>query len=188
MVYWPKAEIECAALEMQDALNIRYLLKDVKDQPIEPISKDMANAPWNKVIKRSEERGRSQISNNLNILDTLYQKNISASKEPWTKLKLYPSKEYDDFDLMLRVLEQKGVKPLFVLIPANGRWADYAGFSAQERRDYYQRIRGMIQARGFEVADFSSKEYEPYFMQDTWHIGLKGWAEVDQVIEKFVNN
>ena len=94
--------------------------------------------------------------------------------------------EYDDFDLMLRILQQKGAKPLFVLIPANGRWADYAGFSPQERKDYYFRIRSMIQEKGFTVADFSSKEYEPYFMQDTWHLGPKGWAEVDKAIEQYL--
>ncbi|AHF08684.1 D-alanyl-lipoteichoic acid biosynthesis protein DltD [Desulfitobacterium metallireducens] len=188
IAYWPQAEIECAALEVQDALKIRYLLNVVKEHPSIPVSPEIANQPWNTVIKKSEQRGKALISNKLNILDSLYEKTTKPeTKKAWSILKLYPSKEYDDFDLMLRVLQQKGVKPLFVLIPANGLWADYAGFSPQERQDYYQRMRSMIQAKGFEIADFSSQEYEPYFMQDMWHIGTKGWAEVDKVINQYVH-
>lgn len=196
LCYLPQAEIECAALEIQDAVKIRDVVYDVKSEDAIPVFNNKNKAKqaglddsWDKLLKQSEQRGKALISNNLNILDTLYPKHTEpGSKESWSKLKLYPSKEYEDFDLMLRVLQQKGAKPLFVLIPANGRWADYAGFSQQERKDYYQRIRSIIQEKGFTVADFSSKEYEPYFMQDTWHIGLKGWAEVDQAIEQYVKS
>lgn len=190
--YRPFAEIECAALEIQDAVKLRDVVHEVKPEDAIPVfnkSKQVgSHENWDLLLRQSEQRGRALITNNLNILDTLYPKDTGpGSRGSWSKLKLYPSKEYDDFDLMLRVLRQKGAKPLFVLIPANGRWADYAGFSPQERRDYYHRIRSMIEEKGFTVADFSSKEYEPYFMQDTWHLGLKGWAEVDKVIEQYVD-
>jgi len=168
---------------------VRDLVKKVKPHELLQTAKEKPEVSWNTLLKRSEQRGKSLISNDLNILDTLYPKYTEPEmKGSWSRLKLYPSKEYNDFNLMLRVLKEKGAKPLFVLIPANGRWADYAGFSLQEREDYYRRIRSMIQDNGFLVADFSSKEYEPYFMQDTWHIGLKGWAEVDSAIEQFVHS
>ena len=186
--YRPQAEIECAALEIQDALKVRDLIQEARSQEVKPVPPDKIEIPWDTLVKQSEQRGKALISNNLNILDTLYPKQVKPGAQgSWSKLKLYPSKEYDDFDLMLRVLQQKGVKPLFVLIPANGQWADYAGFPPQERKDYYQRIRSMIQAKGFTLADFSSKEYEPYFMQDSWHLGVKGWAEVDAVIDQYVH-
>lgn len=189
---WPQAETECAALEIQDAINVRYVVNEVKSQETVPVfqkSKQVGSYEnWDTLLKQSEQRGKALITNKLNILDTIYPKYTDPrTRESWSKLKLYPSKEYDDFDLMLKVLQQKGAKPLFVLIPANGRWADYAGFAPQERKDYYQRIRSLIQKKGFSVADFSSKEYEPYFMQDTWHLGLKGWAEVDKAIEQYVD-
>lgn len=187
--YWPAAEIQCAALEVQDVLSVRDLVKKIKPHEFLQTAKEKSEVSWNTLLKRSELRGESLISNDLNILDTLYSKYTKPGmKGSWSRLKLYPSEEYNDFNLMLRVLKEKGAKPLFVLIPANGRWADYAGFSPQERKDYYRRIRSMIQDNGFSVADFSSKEYELYFMQDPWHIGLKGWAEVDWAIEQFVHS
>lgn len=191
---WPQAETECAALELQDAINVRYVVNEVKSQEAVPVFQKSKQAEpyddtWDKLLTQSEQRGKGLITNNLNILDSLYAKHTElGTKGSWSKLKLYPSKEYQDFDLMLRVLQQKGAKPLFVLIPANGRWADYAGFNPQERKDYYRRIRAIIQEKGFSVADFSFREYEPYFMQDTWHLGLKGWAEVDKAIEQYVKS
>ncbi|MDR3584945.1 MAG: D-alanyl-lipoteichoic acid biosynthesis protein DltD [Desulfosporosinus sp.] len=187
--YWPMAELQCAALEVQDVLSVRDLVKKVKPYDFIQVTKEKSKVSWNTLLKRSELRGKSLISNDLNILDALYPKYMKPGmKDSWSRLKLYPSKEYDDFNLMLRVLKEKGAKPLFVIIPANGRWADYVGFSPQERKDYYRRIRLMIKDNGFSVADFSAKEYEPYFMQDPWHIGLKGWAEVDSAINKFVHS
>lgn len=193
IAYWPQAETECAALEIQDAINVRYVVNEVKSQEDVPVFQKSRQVgsygdSWDTLLKQSEQKGKALITNKLNILDTIYPKYTDPrTRGSWSKLKLYPSKEYDDFDLMLRVLQQKGAKPLFVLIPANGQWADYAGFAPQERKDYYQRIRLLIQEKGFSVADFSAKEYEPYFMQDTWHLGLKGWAEVDQAIEQYVH-
>lgn len=188
MGYWPATEIRCAALEIQDVLSVRDVVSEVKPTDFQNVAPEKSEDSWDALLKRSEQRGKTLISNDLNILDTLYPKHTEPGmKGSWSRLKLYPSKEYDDFSLMLRVLKEKKAKPLFVLIPANGRWADYAGFSPQERNDYYQRIRSMIQDQGFSVADFSHKEYEPYFMQDTWHIGLKGWVEADAAIDQFMH-
>lgn len=188
--YWPVAEIKCAALEIQDLLSVRDLVKNIKsDRSFLKAADKKPKLSWNSLLKHSEQRGKSLITNNYNILDTLYPKyNKLGVKDSWSKLKLYPSKEYDDFDLMLRILKEKGAQPLFVIIPSNGRWADYSGFSAKERKDYYRRIRSLIEKKGFSIADFSSKEYEPYFMQDPWHIGLKGWAEVDLAINQFLHS
>lgn len=189
---WPLAEVKLAALEIQDARQVQPLLQKAKQKakghpegstPTDP------SVAWDKLLDRSVHRGQDLITNDLNILDSSYASHAESGKKgSWKNLKLYPSKEYQDFELLLRILEDKGAEPLFVLIPANGRWADYADFPVGERKAYYQRVRGMIQDHGFQVADFSDKEYEKYFMQDPWHIGLKGWAEVDKAIDAFVNS
>lgn len=142
--YWPLAQIECAGLEIQDAINVKYVVAETKSKKNAEAqaSSEKLNLPWDTIVKQSEQRGKTLITNNLNLLDTLYAKHTGPGKKgSWSKLKFYPSKEYDDFDLMLKILQQKKARPLFVLIPVNGPWADYAGLPSQERQEYYQRIR-----------------------------------------------
>jgi D-alanine transfer protein len=187
---WPLAEVKLAALEIQDARHVLPLLEKAKHKAkAYPESAMDSNRAWDKLLDRSVHRGHELITNDLNILDSSYASHTEAGKKgSWKNLKLYPSKEYQDFELLLRILEEKGADPLFVLIPANGRWADYADFPVSERKDYYHRIQGLIQEHGFHIADFSDKEYDLYFMQDPWHIGLKGWVEVNKAIDDFVHS
>ncbi|XYJ24239.1 D-alanyl-lipoteichoic acid biosynthesis protein DltD [Bacillus velezensis] len=42
-----------------------------------------------------------------------------------------------------------------------------------------------MKAKGFQVADLSGHEYDPYFMKDTIHIAWKGWVYVDKAMEQF---
>lgn len=187
---WPLAEVKLAALEIQDARQIQPLLQRATQKFNRHLDRPTdSRVAWDKLLDHSVQRGHDLISNDLNILDSSYASQTdSKKKESWKNLKLYPSMEYQDFELLLKILEDKGAEPLFVVIPVNGRWSDYADFPVKERQDYYKRVRGMIQEHGFKIADFSDREYEKYFMQDPWHIGLKGWAEVDKAIDEFVNS
>lgn len=95
------------------------------------------------------------------------------------------SKEYDDLKLFLEVCKEKGVKPMLVIVPVNGRWYDYIGHQKSERQKYYENIRNVAKEYGAEIADFSGKEYETYFLADVMHIGWKGWVYLDESIYKF---
>ena len=50
---------------------------------------------------------------------------------------------------------------------------------------YYDRIKKQIEAEGFQIADLSGHEYDPYFMKDTIHIGWKGWVYTDRAIDDY---
>ncbi|QXE02359.1 D-alanyl-lipoteichoic acid biosynthesis protein DltD [Terribacillus sp. DMT04] len=97
------------------------------------------------------------------------------------------SLEYEDFQLMLDILQQAQAKPLFVVIPVNGAYYDYTGFPKQGREAYYDRIKKQISDSGFTYADYSGHEHDPYFMRDTIHIGWKGWVYLDEDIQEFLN-
>ena len=49
-----------------------------------------------------------------------------------------------------------------------------------------------VDAKPFEIqaniADFSKDGDQPYFMQDTIHMGWKGWVAFDRVVDSFVSN
>lgn len=95
------------------------------------------------------------------------------------------SPEYGDLECFLRVCRETGIKPMLVLMPVNGYWYDYTGFSAKERQKYYDHIRKAAEECGAELADFSTDEYTPYFFLDKVHLGWKGWLAVDESIYNF---
>ncbi|MFD0825746.1 D-alanyl-lipoteichoic acid biosynthesis protein DltD [Neobacillus sp. M.A.Huq-85] len=144
---------------------------------------------WSQLEQEADQYGAKRATNNhfyvvnsqynkiKGFLPSLKNKNIHASYGK--------SKEYGDFQLVLDVLKQSGAKPLFISVPVNGHYYDYTGFPKQGRITYYHRIKKQIEASGFQVADFSGHEYDPYFMKDTIHIGWKGWVYTDRAIEQF---
>lgn len=145
---------------------------------------------WAKLQKEAEQQGKALTGNNsFYLMDSYFTKyiapdfkNLKGSEEG---SRLYPSPEYQDLQILLNVLKEKEVEALFVIVPTNGRWYDYISFPREERKAYYMRVNEMIKKSGFEVADFSGHEYEPYFLQDIMHLGWKGWVYVDEALDKF---
>ena len=95
------------------------------------------------------------------------------------------SPEYEDYECFLKVCSELGIRPLIVITPVNGYWYDWIGFGKDAREDYYSHVRELAEKYGAETADFSDREYEEYFMEDTIHIGWKGWVDVSEAIYRF---
>jgi D-alanine transfer protein len=191
---WTKGE---ASLLRPFALGYRSLLekKDLyytlwgskpRKREVSPAVKGKS---WSQLEKQANAFAAKRVTNNhfyvengqfnkfKNMLHSLKNSKINAS---YAK-----SKEYGDFQLVLDVLKQSGADPLFISVPVNGRYYDYMGFPKKGRTGYYTRIKKQIEAEGFQIADFSNHEYDPYFMKDTIHIGWKGWVYTDRAIKNF---
>lgn len=95
------------------------------------------------------------------------------------------SPEYEDLRLFLDVCKETGTEPLIVSIPVNGRWYDWTGFPKEDREAYYENIRKICEEYQVEMADFSDKEYEEYFLKDIMHLGWKGWVYLDEAVYEF---
>lgn len=117
--------------------------------------------------------------------DTYVRAVLEERKDSQVDSSYLVSPEYDDFRLFLDVCKETGIEPLVVSIPVNGYWYDWIGFSKEERQAYYQKIRGICDEYGVQMADFSDKEYEPYFLKDIMHLGWKGWVYLDEAVYKF---
>ncbi|WP_416827807.1 D-alanyl-lipoteichoic acid biosynthesis protein DltD [Ectobacillus polymachus] len=51
----------------------------------------------------------------------------------------------------------------------------------------YSKIRNEVESYGFQVLDYSDKEYDKYSMRDHNHLGYKGWVQIDQDLSHFEN-
>ena len=95
--------------------------------------------------------------------------------------------EFSDLRCFLDVCEQSGLEPLVIMLPMHGMWYDAKGVNADTRAYYYDRVRGICDDAGVAYADFSSCEYEKYFLCDTVHPGWRGWVRIEHSFYDFVN-
>ena len=197
LLYGPLGRIEMAALEVKDAIYSVRLLQQINvnnqidvRQGKSPIPKPLPLKSWKELSAQAAKAGQMAVTNNsFGIENSYYQKyikeDIAKDKGSAQSVQLTSSPEYQDLQLLFDVLKQAGAKPMFVIVPVNGRWADYTGFPLVERQTYYQRVRQMVERQGFQVADFSGHEYDLYFLKDVMHLGWKGWVYVDEALDRF---
>ncbi|MFJ5712956.1 D-alanyl-lipoteichoic acid biosynthesis protein DltD [Neobacillus sp. NPDC093127] len=153
------------------------------------INPQVNNMSWEQLAAQAEQVGKSKSTNNpfyvSNYQYNKIKKMVPSLKDKKGKASYGKSPEYDDFQLVLDLLKESGAQPLFISVPVNGSWYDYTGFPKEGRTLYYERIKKQIESEGFQIADFSDHEYDPYFMKDTIHIGWKGWVYADKAIKEF---
>jgi D-alanine transfer protein len=156
----------------------------------ENVDMQLRNLPLNQLYRHAEQTGEKESkSNPFGIVDQYYYKKIAkklAHLKGYRANERYDkSPEYKDLQMILDLLKQTNTKALFISIPVNGPWYDYAGFPKERREVYYKKVRNEIEKEGFQVADFSDHEYDKYFLKDTLHVGWKGWVYIDQSIKEF---
>ncbi|MFC7393614.1 D-alanyl-lipoteichoic acid biosynthesis protein DltD [Scopulibacillus cellulosilyticus] len=171
----------------------RDTIKSFSVHPHHPnVDPSLKNLSWKQLRHRGDLMGEKDSTSNTYGINNHYWKKI---KPKYSHLKgyrkherYYHSPEYGDLQLVLDLLKEKHAKAMFISVPENGRWYDYAGVPKKTRQYYYARVRKQVEKAGFPVADFSSHEYDKYFLKDTMHLGWKGWVYVDQAIKKFYDS
>jgi D-alanine transfer protein len=152
------------------------------------ISPKVKGKTWQQLIKMANIMGENQAHNPLHIVDSKYKKvshKLHKYKNSKKQSSFGHSIEYSDFQLLLDVLKESDAKAMFVVIPVNGKWYDFTGFSKEGRKSFYNRIKKQIDQEGYTIIDYSDHEYDPYFLKDTMHIGWKGWVYLDRDMLKF---
>lgn len=99
------------------------------------------------------------------------------------------SQEYGDLQLVLNQFAKSNTNVIFVIPPVNSKWMAYTGLNQDMYDATVSKIRYQLESQGFtNIADFSKDGDQPYFMQDTIHMGWKGWVAFDRVVDSFVSN
>lgn len=142
-------------------------------------------------IAAAEQFGEKRVNNEFGITSNYYNKKIesklSALKDYKKDESYTDSPEYKDLKLVMDAFKDAGAKPLFVSIPLNAKWYDYAGFEKDKREAYYKKMNQFLADSGQSYIDLSSHENDDYFLTDTLHIGWKGWVYVDKAMDDFWN-
>ncbi|WP_159797081.1 D-alanyl-lipoteichoic acid biosynthesis protein DltD [Streptococcus halichoeri] len=137
-------------------------------------------------------RGQEGTNNNrFRIQNFFYTKRIAPGyrtfKNFQSKNSYIVSPEYNDFQLVLDAFAKQDMQVLFVITPVNQEWAKYTGLNMDKYQAAVKKIKYQLESQGFtDIADLSKKGGEPYFMQDTIHIGWNGWLAFDEHLQAFL--
>ena len=94
--------------------------------------------------------------------------------------------EYDDLDWFLGIADACGIDVLVILAPEMGPYYDHIGITAEMRKSCYDHVRSIVARHSSaQLADFSNREYEKYFLYDIVHFGWTGWVDVEQCLYEF---
>ncbi len=192
---YEQLEVQSMIYKKEDALfnqfsfsndNENKLMLQAKELP-QPFSYDALAKIATKDGKRSTTNNPFKIDNqfyNLNIKGA-----VDRLKGSQSKISYLTSQEYNDFQLILNQFASTHTNVLFVFQPINTKWLDYTGLDQEMYRQSVDKIKYQLQSQGFtNIADFSQDGNRPYYMQDTIHIGWKGWLALDQYIDPFLSH
>ena len=132
-------------------------------------------------------------TNDFGIDDRFYKKRLSKKigklKGFQEHLSYEVSQEYGDLQLVLNKFAKSNTNVIFVIPPVNSKWMAYTGLNQEMYDATVSKIRYQLESQGFtNIADFSKDGDQPYFMQDTIHMGWKGWVAFDKAVNPFVSN
>ena len=144
---------------------------------------------WKELDEKVTEQAKERTNNNdYQIDNTYYDKYIKSKydqlKNSSKNTKYDESKEYDDLDILLSIVKDLNLNMKFAILPANGKWSDYTGIDSEKRQVAYNNLKEIAKKNNIEVMDYSSKEYEEYYMYDAMHLGWRGWIDFERDLYK----
>ena len=145
---------------------------------------------WKELDEKVTEQAKERTNNNDYQIDNNYYDKYIKTKYDQLKnssknTKYDESKEYDDLDILLSIVKDLNLNMKFAILPANGKWSDYTGIDSEKRQVAYNNLKEIAKKNNIEVMDYSSKEYEEYYMYDAMHLGWRGWIDFERDLYKF---
>ena len=184
----PYAALTRWLLHAKDLATSRSVVADYEDAA--PVPLDL-HFDYQKALDEAMAQAAEMVTNNdFTMQDSYYSTYIGARLDQMegkdSDVSYSTSPEYDDLRCLLDLCKLWDLEVLFVHVPMHGAWNDYTGFDADRRAEYYDAVRGIVEAYdNVTLLDLTASEYEPYFLCDTMHLGWKGWLAVDRAIVEF---
>ncbi|PWM47190.1 MAG: D-alanyl-lipoteichoic acid biosynthesis protein DltD [Coriobacteriia bacterium] len=184
--------INDAAYQFSNDLRIRSKIDAlVKGSPknslVRSAGEPTGKPDWDALLSDAQAQGEQSCTNNdYGIHDAYWDKN-SQYKSEQNQDFVHADDEWADFQCFLRVCREAGLEPLVVILPMHGGWYDEMGVTSDIRAQFYDQARSLCDEAGVAYADFSSCEYEKYFLCDTVHPGWIGWVRIEHAVYDFVN-
>ncbi len=94
--------------------------------------------------------------------------------------------ETRDFDLLLRGLQQLGLKPLVLAVPPQERYYVPRGISKASLELFHAKVRSLSERWGAEVETFQDHSDDPQFLDlGRDHLSNRGWMYYNRALDEF---
>lgn len=187
--------VRLSLLQHQDQLFSGLQLNNNYERFIKPqINKLPAKYDVNRLYSAAKQEGRSQANNNrFHVKNSFYNKKVKPDlkklRGSQQKFNYNQSPEYGDLQVVLNQFNNNQTNVMFVIPPVNAEWEKYTGLDMQMYYQTVDKIKFQLQQQGFNhVLDLSHDGNQPYFMEDTIHIGYAGWVKFDQATSQFIES
>lgn len=146
---------------------------------------------WSTYLADAEQDAKKKTSNNQFQISNKYynwkvKPQLGKRKGSSSASSYLESPEYDDLKCFLNVCRDLEIEPMVVLLPVNGKWYDYTKFPKDKLAQFYQKAGMTAHEYGAaKVVDLSEDSDKDYYLEDTIHIGWKGWVTVNEAIYQF---
>ena len=135
---------------------------------------------------------KSSRSNDFGISDAFFNKRLRGKR--LTRLQgsqcnfdYRRSPEYSDMQLLLKEFAKNHTQVQFIIPPVNARWADYTGLPESMMNQTVAKIKQQLRTQSFtNILDMTKDGARPHYMEDTIHLGWRGWVAVDQTVRPFL--
>lgn len=99
------------------------------------------------------------------------------------------AREWDDFDLMMRVLKELHLRPLVLSMPPPVEVLGNTGVAPETVATYLDRVERMAQARGVPLNTFRDHFGDTSFLWDSHdHLSIKGWMYYNRTLNDFYHS
>ena len=191
---FPLGQLDFAILRLQDHIAVAWYIYTHKS--VTPmIERYPQSINWDKEITAAEVQQQIATSDNEFGIDNKAWNNSARLgfqfRPPGSYDKIYldklgKSKEWDDFQILLDIMQEMGAKPLILSRPINGRLYTASGISPLTQQIYYHKLSNLVNSYNFALVDFNEFTDDRYFNIDyTSHPSPKGWVLVFRTLDNF---
>ena len=95
------------------------------------------------------------------------------------------SKEWTDFQLLLRTAREMKIHLLVICQPLNAKFSQLQGLTARSSTLFYDRLRETMAPFKAQLMTFPDGEPDPHFYRDCTHPSAKAWIAYDAALDAF---
>jgi D-alanine transfer protein len=192
----PLGQIETAVIRLQDHWEIlNYIWSNPQLQP-DNVNHIPVKINWQAEITMAKKEQKVNTNSNRYGIENRRWLNGAMAvyanpKKPGSSDKQYlrnlnASKEWDDLQITLNILNDLGAKPLILSRPIDGAIANAIGISFRAREFSYYKLGQAVYPFNIPLVDFRNHDKDLYFSVDQLsHTSREGWVYVDQALDKF---
>jgi len=190
---WPLGELQITTMRLQDHVEVVFYLWSHWVNP--NVKKIPQTIDWSNAFSSAlAEQKQHTLSNSLGVEDEdwwWYQHVVTnpipaGSEDKSFTYRVEQHPEWTDLDILLRVLQESGARPLILSRPMNVHLWEALGVSGHAQNIYYLKLNDIVNQYQLPLVDYQQHGTDIYFSIDQGaHTSRYGWVYVDQTLDEF---